>query len=116
MSELQGTIDDFVEIETYIDDKIFETSHYGDINKFFSTHLFTTKKSDGKDWYGMKVGDALVLEPTHHASILAKGAELSEKYKSKYEVVNIRIEYYGTDPTKAPPTPTLKVMIYLKAI
>lgn len=115
MSELQGTIDDFVEVETYVDGKIFETSHYSSVATLFSDHMPTTKRSEGQDWFRLKVGDPVVLEPTHQATALT-GGEPSEKYKSKYEVADIRVEYYGTDPTKAPPTPTLKVMIYLRAI
>lgn len=95
----------------------FETSHYSTIHDLFESHLATTLKDSGAQWYRVNVGDRLKIKPTQWAIKFSKGKgqELPSGYEFEYIVRDIQIDYYKRNFTVVEGNfPLVKITIYLE--
>ena len=116
-------IDDFIEIETQINNKAFETSHYSSLRDFFYSHLENCNindniKLEGIDVFKIKVGDQISISPTEWSIKFSKKHDLpyDPSYDFKYEVENIILKFYSINPNSDSGIPRLDIKIKLNKI
>lgn len=126
MTEKTGLINDFVEIKVFIGDsrEPIETTAYTKIRDLFESHLKesfndpSNLKQYGIDVYKIKIGDKIDIFPSKWTLWFCKDKNipLGDKYDFKYEVSDIKLEYYTKNPTHELELPLLEIMIVLKRL
>lgn len=115
-----GFIDDFIEIETYINNGTFETSHYTGIKEFFSEHLNSSNidekiKIEGINFFRVEVGDRVAISPSSWTMRFREKHNLEEDYSDykEYTIENIRVEYSTKDGRSDSGLPKMQIILFL---
>lgn len=114
-------IDDFIEIETYINNNTFETSGYTCLENFFSEHLNNSNinekmKLEKTDVFRIEIGDKIAISPSTWTIKFREKHNLENDYSDyemEYNVENIRIEYFTKNPQSDSELPKLQIRLYL---
>ncbi|CAA0259815.1 hypothetical protein [Tenacibaculum maritimum] len=122
MDKELGYINDFINIETIINNECYETSVYTGVNDFFFSHLKETDisekiKLDTISVFEIKPNDLLKLNPSVWALQFSKEKGLPmkmEDYQKKYIVKDIIIRFYSKNPNSDSELPRLDIKIKLE--
>lgn len=126
MKEQLASIEQFVVIKTKIkgsQDPI-ETTEYTSVDDLFKSHLHETFNDPAKlrqygiDVYRIRIGDKIKIFPSKWSIQFCKekSITLSEDYNFSYEVINISIEYYSSNPSNDSGFPLIEMTIELRKI
>lgn len=122
MSEKKlGYVNDFIEIETFVNNETFETSIYTGLEEFFSEHLIQSNidqkmKLEGINVFKIQVGDKIIVSPSQWAIRFREKHDLSDdnsNYEIEYTVEDIKMEFFTINPNSDSDKPVLRIKIYL---
>lgn len=117
-------INDFINIETILNNECYETSVYTGVEDFFYSHLKETDvsekvKLDKINVYELKTGDLLKLNPSIWTIKFCEKNNLpfkKEDYETVYKVEDFKITFYSKNPNVDTELPRLDMKIILEKI